>query len=161
MAMADQGPRAEVERPPRLLEAQAEVDVAARADALDEAAELLERLAADHEIAGRGDRAAPPVQAVCLTEHLAVAGVARRDRVLTGIAHDLPGDRAGSRGRRRVEVQLQKARLGRAVCVDEENPLASRRLGAGVACVVGAALAGPAGVVGDYQLVARSEVEAA
>ncbi len=165
-----------LERPAAVVHPPAEVDVAGRADPFGEPPELVERPPPHEQVARRRRHAARAVHALRLIEEVAVARVAGEQGVLPGEPHDAARDGAATLADRRPEVALDEVGLGHAVRVDEQQPIAARRRGPGVAGEVGRRLAGrvhdagkpgerlggdvPGRVVGEDQLVAGPELRA-
>ena len=126
---------------PASLQAPAEVDVAGRADALGEAAELVEGGAADEQVAGRRGRSRPcracprPGRGSCgrARSGPAASPARRRRRSPPATAPAAVADRLG-------EVAVEQVGARHAVGVDEQQPVGARRGGAGVAGEVRGAL---------------------
>src|SRR4051794_34739057 len=118
--------------PAGLLRAPAEVDVLGVADALEEAAELAPDIAAYQQVGGVGPAPLVLVERVALVEPPARGSVLGGRGALVLKRRDATGDDRRVVGRWVREVGVDQVRLGDAVAVDEQHPIAARSRGAGV-----------------------------
>ena len=175
VAMLDQRLGSLLEHPPGAVQPPAEVDVAGRADPLGEPAEGLERRTPHEQVARRRGHPGRAVDPLRLVEEVPIARVAGQQAALVSSAVDAARDRPRPPADRLGEVAVEQVVDRDAVGVDEQQPVARRARSAGVAGVIGGALAGRLDdvgeatedgrddsgprVVGDDQLVARPELE--
>ncbi len=170
VAVRDDGARPMPDRPSVGDQAPRQVDVATGADALDEAAQGLERRPPNEHVPGHRRPAVGPQQAVGLAEESPRPRVSRQEPSLRRIPDDLAAKGAAALADRLGEVGLEKVGRRHAVGIHEQEPLVMGPPGTDVSRVVGGALAGRpdgahrsarqpikhagAGVVGDDQLIA-------
>ncbi len=140
MSMMHQRLGPELEAPSGEPKPAAEIEIAAGADALGESPQLIERRAANQEVAGRGAAILGPDQPLGVIEQVPRTCVAGGQRALPRIPEDLAGHRAAAVRDRLLEVGRQQVGGGSAVRVHEQQPSGSRCGRAGVAGVVGGAL---------------------
>src|SRR5256885_9289074 len=134
VAVRNDGARPMLHRPSRGPETPRQVDVAARADALDEAAKYLERPTSDEEVSGRRREVAD--QAVVDAEEVSRSRVPGKQARLSGVTDDRARDRPAVVWNRARKIGVHETGRGDAVGVHEQNPVVDSQPGAHVSRVV-------------------------